>query len=150
MADDQRKRGTLRKLSLGIQRRMNARTVRRIERKGGKYLGMDLLILHTVGRRTGQPRRSPLTWFADGENAWLLVASGGGHRDPDWYLNLTAHPDQVSIQFHGEEPIPVRPERLAGDERAAAWTAIVADQPRYGKYQQKSDREYPVVRLTRR
>jgi deazaflavin-dependent oxidoreductase (nitroreductase family) len=47
---------------------------------------MELLILHTVGRRSGQPRESPVAWFADGEDAWLIVASGGGSRHPDWYF----------------------------------------------------------------
>jgi deazaflavin-dependent oxidoreductase (nitroreductase family) len=52
---------------------------------------MDVLILHTVGRRSGQPRQSPVAWFADGQDAWLIVASGG-RRHPDWYLNLLAIP----------------------------------------------------------
>jgi hypothetical protein len=73
-------------LSLWIQRRANVRTNARIRRKGGSFMGMELLILHTVGRRSGQPRESPVAWFADGEDAWLIVASGGGSRHPDWYF----------------------------------------------------------------
>ncbi|WP_063060326.1 nitroreductase family deazaflavin-dependent oxidoreductase [Nocardia sienata] len=142
--------GPLRKLSLWFQRTMNVRTTGWIRRKGGRYLGMDMLILHTTGRRTGQPRETPITWFADGEDAWLVVASGGGDRNPDWYANLVAHPENVAVELHGRAAVPVTPQRLDGDARAQAWQHITATQPRYDKYQRKSDREYPVVRLTPR
>ncbi|GAA2447335.1 hypothetical protein GCM10010191_75720 [Actinomadura vinacea] len=113
-------------------------------------MGMDVLILHTVGRRSGQPRQTPLAWFADGEDARLIVASGGGTRHPDWYVNLMAHPDRVSIESPGRDAVPVTPQRLDGADREQAWQRITDAQPRYAKYQGKSDREYPVIRLTRR
>jgi deazaflavin-dependent oxidoreductase (nitroreductase family) len=137
-------------LSTWFQRRMNARTMTRFRRKGSRFMGMDLLILHTVGRRSGQPRESPLTWFADGDDAWLVVASGGGDRHPDWYANLTAHPGRASVEFHGRDAVAVTPQRLDDAGRAGAWQRITAAQPRYAKYQRKSAREYPVVRLTAR
>ncbi len=139
-------------LSRWFQRTMNARTVARIRRKSGTVMGMDMLILHTVGSRTGQPRQSPLAWFPDAEQdgAWLIVASGGGKRNPDWHANMVAHPDHISVELHGDEPIPVTQHHLEGDEREQAWKHIAADQPRYGKYQKKSTRIYPVVRLTRK
>ncbi|MFI5783660.1 nitroreductase family deazaflavin-dependent oxidoreductase [Nocardia sp. NPDC051570] len=137
-------------LSRWVQRKMNAWTSSRIRRRGGKFMGMDVLILQTVGRRSGQARETPVTWFADGEDAWLLVASGGGKRNPDWYINLMAHPDRASIELPGRGTVPVTPHRLDGADREQAWQHIAADQPRYGKYQTKSDREYPVVRLTPR
>ncbi|WP_051027068.1 nitroreductase family deazaflavin-dependent oxidoreductase [Nocardia higoensis] len=140
--------GPLRRLSLWFQRTTNARTVTRIRRKGGQMMGMNTLILHTTGRRSGAHRESPLAWFADGENSWLIVASGGGDRHPDWYANLMAHPAQAAIEFSGSAPRPVRPQRLEGADRAQAWTRILREQPRYEKYQRKSEREYPVVRLT--
>lgn len=111
-------------------------------------MGMDLLILHTVGRRSGQPRQSPVTWFPDGDHAWLIVASGGGRLHPDWYLNLMAHPDRASIELPGRDTASVRPYRLEGAEREQAWQRITTAQPRYAKYQRKADREYPVIRLT--
>ncbi|NUS43326.1 MAG: nitroreductase family deazaflavin-dependent oxidoreductase [Mycobacteriaceae bacterium] len=111
-------------------------------------MGTEVLILHTTGRRSGQPRETPVTWFADGDNAWLAVASGGGSVHPDWYVNLMAHPEQATIELPGRDPVPVTPQRLAGADRDRAWRLITAAQPRYGKYQAKSDREYPVVRLT--
>lgn len=143
-----RKKGSPSALSLWMQRKMNARTAGKIRRKGGKYLGMDLLILHTTGRRSGEPRETPITWFPD-DDGWLVVASGGGKRNPDWYANLMAHPEQASVELHGSPAVAVTPHRLAGEDRAEAWKHITRQQPRYGKYQQKSAREYPVVRLTR-
>ncbi len=137
-------------LSLWFQRKMNARTNTRIRSKGGKVMGMDVLILHTVGRRSEQPRETPVTWFADGDDAWLVIASGGGSRHPDWYVNLMAHPDRPSIELPGRGTVEVSPHRLDGTDREQAWERIVAAQPRYAKYQRKSDRAYPILRLTPR
>jgi deazaflavin-dependent oxidoreductase (nitroreductase family) len=128
---------------------MNARMNRNVRRGRGRFLGMDVLILHTVGRRSAQPRQSPVAWFADGADAWLVVASGG-HQHPDWYRNLVAHPERASIELPGRDPVAVTPQRLEGADRARAWQRITAAQPRYAKYQRKTDREYPVVRLSRR
>jgi deazaflavin-dependent oxidoreductase (nitroreductase family) len=143
-------RGAPGRLSRWLQHKMNARTNARIRAGGGQFKGMDLLILHTVGRRSGQPRQSPLAWFAEGPDAWLVVASGGGHRHPDWYRNLIAHAGDASIELPGGDIRPVTPQRLDGAERAQAWQRITAAQPRYAKYQRKTDREYPVLRLAAR
>jgi deazaflavin-dependent oxidoreductase (nitroreductase family) len=129
---------------------MNARMNRKIRGGRGKFMGMDTLILSTVGRRSGQPRETPLAWFADGGDARLIVASGGGSQHPDWYVNLVAHPDQASIELPGRDPVPATPQRLDGADRDQAWQLITAAQPRYAKYQSKSEREYTVIRLTPR
>lgn len=110
-------------------------------------MGMDLLILNTVGRHSGQPHETPVAWYSDGTGSWLIVASGGGSRHPDWHANLVAHPDQVSIELPGAEAQPVTPHQLDGTDRQRAWQRITAVQPRMAKYQSKSDREYPVIRL---
>lgn len=133
-----------------MQRKANARMVRKIRRGRGTFMGMDVLILNTVGRRSGQPRETPVAWFAGGEDAWLIVASGGGSRHPDWHANLMAHPDRASIDLPGRGALTVTPYVLDGAERERAWQRIAAAQPRIAKYQSKSDRRYPVVRLTRR
>ena len=128
---------------------MNARMNRKVRRGRGTFMGMDVLILHTEGRRSGEPRETPVAWFADGD-ARLVVASGGGSRHPDWYANLMGHTDRASIELPGQDAVPVAPQRLDGAEREQAWERIAAAQPRIAKYQSKSDREYPVVRLTAR
>ena len=145
-----RRRGSPGAMSRWVQHRMNARMNRKVRRGRGKFMGMDVLILHTVGHRSGEVRETPVAWFADGEDAWLIVASGGGSRHPDWYVNLMAHPDRASIELPGGDTVPVTPHRLDGADREQAWQRIAAAQPRIAKYQSKSDREYPVVRLTRR
>lgn len=145
-----RKPGAPGTLSRWMQRKANARMNRKVRGGRGKFMGMDVLVLNTLGRRTGQPRETPLAWFADGEYAWLVVASGGGSRHPDWHSNLTAHPDRTSIELPDRGTVPVTPHHLDGADRERAWQRIVAAQPRIAKYQSKSDREYPVIRLTPR
>jgi deazaflavin-dependent oxidoreductase (nitroreductase family) len=145
-----RKPGTPGALSRWAQRKMNIRMNRKVRRGRGTFMGMNVLVLSTVGRRSGQPRETPVAWFAHGEDAWLIVASGGGSQHPDWYVNLMAHPERASIELPGRHAMPVAPHRLDGVDREQAWQRIAAAQPRYAKYQDRSDREYPVVRLTPR
>lgn len=147
---DKRKPGTPGALSRWMQRRANARTIRKVRGGRGTMMGMDLLILNTVGHRSGQARETPVAWFADGDDARLIVASGGGSQNPDWHANLMAHPDRVTIELPGRAAEPVTPQQLDGAEREQAWSVIAAAQPRIAKYQSKSDREYPVIRLTPR
>ena len=144
------KSGTPGAFSRWMQHKANARMNRKIRRGRGEFMGMDMLILNTVGRRSGQPRETPVAWFADGEDAWLVVASGGGSRHPDWHANLMAHPDRASIELPGRDATPVTPHQLGGEDRDQAWQHIATAQPRIAKYQSKSDREYPVIRLTPR
>jgi hypothetical protein len=60
-------------------------------RRKGTFLGMDVLFITTIGRKSGQRRETPVTWFPDGSYAWLIVASAAGAAaNPDWYLNLAA------------------------------------------------------------
>jgi deazaflavin-dependent oxidoreductase (nitroreductase family) len=119
----------------------------RHRRKGYRFMGMDVVFLTTVGRRTGERRETPLAWFPDGENAWLVVASAAGSaHNPSWYYNLAAHPDQVWIELPGRS-LRVTPEQLEGVRRQECWSRIVQAQPRYAKYQEKTDRLLPVIRL---
>jgi deazaflavin-dependent oxidoreductase (nitroreductase family) len=101
----------------------------------------------TVGARSGRIYTVPLQWFPAGKDAWLVIASyGGSARHPDWYVNMAKNPDKVWIQI-GNRKLKVHPESLRGDERLAAWQRIVSESPVYAGYQQKTDREIPVVRL---
>jgi deazaflavin-dependent oxidoreductase (nitroreductase family) len=145
-----RKPGTPGAFSRWMQQKANARVIRKVRRGKGSMMGMDVLVLTTTGRRSGQTRETPVAWFPDGSDAWLVVASGGGSQHPDWHANLMAHPEKATIEVAGGEALPVTPQRLAGADRERAWARITAANPRMAKYQKKSDREYPVVRLTRR
>jgi deazaflavin-dependent oxidoreductase (nitroreductase family) len=123
--------------------------IRRFRRSGasGKAMGVDALVLTTVGAKTGQKRQTLLGWFPDGESAWLVVASAGGAAtNPAWYHNLAAHPDQAQVEVGGKT-VNVTAAQLSGPERDAAWQRITAAQPRYAGYEKKTDRLIPVIRL---
>jgi len=122
----------------------------RIRRKGGKLMGLSALILTTVGRKSGAERTNPVGWFPGKDGSWLIVASAAGAAgNPAWYYNIAAHPDQVQIEVEGRK-VAVVAEQLHGAERTEAWDRIAATAPRFGKYQQKTDRELPVIRLVAR
>jgi len=110
-------------------------------------MGMNALVLRTVGRKTGAERTTPVGWFPGPDGGWLIVASAGGSAgNPAWYYNIAAHPDKVQIEVDGRT-VPVTAEQLHGTERAQAWQQITTAAPRFAKYQQKTDRELPVIRL---
>ena len=120
-------------------------------RTGGKILRelgpwtMGLLI--TTGRKSGQPRTTPLNIMADGDR-WLLVASyGGDDRDPQWFKNLQANPE-ATIQL-GAETIPVRATVATEEEKKTLWPKVVGNYKGYQGYQRKTSRDIPVVVLTR-
>ena len=112
--------------------------------------GGRLLSLITVGAKSGRTHTVPLGWFPDAApetNAWLIVASyGGAARHPAWYVNMAKNPDKVWIEVDNRK-VKVTGESLKGAEREAAWRRIVAVAPNYNTYQEKTDREIPVVRL---
>jgi deazaflavin-dependent oxidoreductase (nitroreductase family) len=121
--------------------------IKQHRRSGDKFMGLNLLYLTTVGAKTGQERLSPIAYFADGDG-WLVVASSAGAiRHPGWYHNMAAHPDQIRIEVEGKR-FRVTAEQLEGPRREAAWQRIASEQPRYARYQQKTDRVLPVIRLS--
>jgi deazaflavin-dependent oxidoreductase (nitroreductase family) len=118
-------------------------------RQGYRFQGMNLLFLTTVGKKSGQERTVPVAWYPDGEDAWLIVASAAGSiANPAWYHNIAAHPDQISVELPGGRKLRVVAEQLEGERRQQAWNRIAEEQPRYSGYQQKTDREIPILRLT--
>jgi deazaflavin-dependent oxidoreductase (nitroreductase family) len=132
-----------------MYRQLNKLMARRI-RRTGQLSGLNALILTTVGRKSGRPRSNPVGWFPGPDGSWLIVASAAGAAgNPAWYYNLAAYPDQVQVEVGGST-VPVSAEQLHGAERAEAWQQIAATAPRFAQYQQKTDRELPVIRLVAR
>jgi deazaflavin-dependent oxidoreductase (nitroreductase family) len=130
-----------------VVRWVNKLAAGRIRRKGGKFMGFNALILTTIGRKSGAERTNPVGWFPGEDGSWLIVASAAGAAgNPAWYYNIAAHPDKVQIEVDGRT-LAVVAEQLHGAERTEAWEQIVATAPRFGGYQQKTDRELPVIRL---
>ena len=113
----------------------------------GKFGNTPILLLHTRGRRTGQPRTNGLA-YVDRGNSWAVAASWAGEpRHPVWYLNLMANPD-VEIQV-GSRRVQVRARELEGEERAEVWQAIVAQDDGFAVYEERTRgiREIPVILL---
>jgi deazaflavin-dependent oxidoreductase (nitroreductase family) len=116
--------------------------------RGYHWRGTTILLLTTTGRSSGEPRTTPLIHRTDGER-WVIIASkGGAPEHPGWYQNLEADP-QATIEVKDEE-IAVVATTASGDERARLWSLMAEVWPAYDDYQRKTDREIPVVVLTRR
>lgn len=116
--------------------------------RGYRWRGATVLLLTTTGRRSGEPRTTPLIHRADGEDRWIVVASkGGAPEHPDWFKNLEARPD-AEIQVR-DERVEVRAHRAEGPERDRLWRLMTEQWPAYDQYQRKTSREIPVVVLER-
>jgi deazaflavin-dependent oxidoreductase (nitroreductase family) len=117
--------------------------------RGYHWRGTTILLLSTRGRVSGQQHTTPLIHREDGDR-WVIVASkGGAPRNPAWFENLMANPDDVEIQVR-DQVIPVRPHVAEGGERRRLWSAMVEVWPAYDDYQARTEREIPVVVLSRR
>jgi deazaflavin-dependent oxidoreductase (nitroreductase family) len=118
----------------------------------GPFAQMTLLLLTTVGARTGQRRTWPLNYLADGDR-WVVVAGNGGRPTrPGWYHNLLAQRN-ATIELgteSGTETIDVVATILDGDERQKLWDTQVARVPSLATMQETAPGPIPVVALTRR
>ncbi|WP_329273245.1 nitroreductase family deazaflavin-dependent oxidoreductase [Streptomyces sp. NBC_01451] len=136
------------------------RVVHRLTR-GKVLLSAQLLpgvVLTVRGAKSGQLRRTPLACMPEepgegagqeGGGSWLLIGSNFGRTGhPAWTANLLAHPD-AEVSWKGED-IPVRARLLAGEERDAAWKALLTFWPPYATYQARVEREIRIFRIVRR
>lgn len=103
------------------------------------------LLLTTVGRKSGEPRHVPLLYVDDGDGYLIVGSKGGNSHHPVWFLNLQANPRcQVRV---GAPPVNAVARVLEGDAYASAWQNVSARYPTYAKYQSRTDRKIPVIRL---
>ncbi len=118
-------------------------------RIGARMANLPVLLLETVGRRSGAPRLNALTYLPWSGDRHVVIASVLGEpRHPAWYLNLVARPE-VAIQV-GARRIAVLARDAEGEEREAIWRALVAESPDYEQYRERTGRRIPVVVLTPR
>ena len=111
--------------------------------------GLRIIIVTMMGGKSGNIRKIALM-RVEYEGEYALVASIGGRpKNPVWYYNLLANPNDVTIQ-DGPEPFDVTVREITGDEKAAWWTRCVAAFPNYADYQAKTDRIIPVLIATRK
>lgn len=115
--------------------------------EGHEWQGTTTLILTTRGRRSGEARRTPLIYQRHGDDVLVVASKGGAPEPPAWYLNLTADPE-VGVQIEGDR-FTARARTATAEEKPAMWKAMAAVWPAYDEYQQKTDRDIPVVVLER-
>lgn len=119
---------------------------------GGNFEGAPLLLLHTAGAKSGQPRVSPIMYLAS-DGGWAVFASYAGKDvNPAWYHNLKANPE-VSIEVSGADgvdTVPVSVRELSPQERAPLWEEQKRRFPGFAGYEKATDRVIPVVLLSRR
>ena len=116
------------------------------------YWGSKLIILHSIGAKSGKTHLNPVVGFRN-EEGWRVVASkGGSPQNPAWYHNLRANPSfEIEALVDGEiVTVPVTATEISGEEWREAYDAIVAEAPQFGGYLEKTDRRIPVFQLTRR
>ena len=116
---------------------------------GGKLFGRmgksPILLLNTVGRKSGKKRTSPLLYVMDGEDFVIVASKGGASAHPAWYLNLMANPE-ATVEIEDRE-VQVRAEEADSEEKSRLWQKMVEMYPAYDAYQEKTEREIPLLVL---
>ena len=121
-----------------------------IPRTGGRLkvaLGQPILLLHTLGAKSGQPRTTPLLYTPHDEGFVIVASKAGAAHHPAWYYNLRAHPDAVTVELGGRR-IAVRPRVVDEPERSELWQRVNDNYNGYDAYEQRArGRVIPVVLL---
>ena len=112
---------------------------------GGPFEGIPILLLRHRGARSGTERINPLAYRRDGDNYVIFASKGGAPTNPDWYHNVRANPE-VEIEV-GTDSVKARARVAAGDERERLWTVQKQEFPGFADYEQKTERQIPVVVL---
>jgi deazaflavin-dependent oxidoreductase (nitroreductase family) len=116
---------------------------------GGKLFGRmgksPILLLNTVGRKSGKKRTSPLLYVMDGEDFVIIASKGGAPTHPAWYLNLRNDPE-ATVEI-GDREVRVRAEEADSEAKARLWRKMVEMYPTYDDYQKKTEREIPLLIL---
>jgi deazaflavin-dependent oxidoreductase (nitroreductase family) len=115
--------------------------------EGHDWQGTTVLILTTTGRRSGDPRSTPLIYGKHGDDYVVVASKGGAEEHPAWFLNLSAQPE-VTVQVRGDR-FQAHARTAAADEKPALWKMMTQRWPPYDEYQHKTTREIPVVVLER-
>ncbi len=119
-------------------------------RAGDEIQGMHrdrLLLLTTVGARTGRRHTTPMMFHPDGDRVLVIASNTGAAKHPDWYLNLLANP-RVTVEV-GDETYEAVASPAEGVERQRLWSLLKQNYPFFAEHEQQTEREIPVVILTR-
>ncbi|KAA3643121.1 MAG: nitroreductase family deazaflavin-dependent oxidoreductase [Chloroflexi bacterium] len=112
-----------------------------------RIVGMPVLVLHTVGNKTGNQHSNTLSYISRGDDFIIAASNGGADTPPDWYRNLQAEPN-VQVQV-GREMIGVVAREAEGEERDALWAQFKQAYEGYGRYEQRTERVIAVIVLER-
>ena len=112
---------------------------------GRPEITVPSLLLTTTGRKSGEKFIFPLFYGEDSDHYFVVASKGGAPEHPGWYRNLLAHPE-VEVQV-GTRKMKAKARTATGAERARLWEKSLEFWPPYADYQQKTDREIPVVVL---
>jgi deazaflavin-dependent oxidoreductase (nitroreductase family) len=110
---------------------------------GGNFQGIPVALLTTTGRKSGEPRDSPLYFHRDGDKVIVAASKGGSDKHPMWYLNLKADP-KVKVQIK-DEALHLTARDATDEERALYWPKLVEMYPTYDDYQSWTERKIPLV-----
>jgi deazaflavin-dependent oxidoreductase (nitroreductase family) len=116
-------------------------------RVGGPFEGAPLLLLTSIGAKSGAPRTTPLMYLPDGERLVIFASKAGAPTNPAWYHNLLANPS-ATVEV-GAETFDVNVSIAAGEERARLFDHQAEVMPQFAEYAQKTTRQIPVVVLER-
>ena len=114
---------------------------------GGPFEGAPIILMHTIGAKSGKVRLNPVMYKAVGDNLAVFASMAGAPTNPAWYYNIVANPEfDVEV---GTETFAVSARVADAEERATIWEDQKSAYPQFAEYEASTDREIPVVILTR-
>ncbi len=114
---------------------------------GGHFAGKTLLLLHTVGAKTGRPHVNPVAYVRDGDRYVIIASKGGAPKNPDWYHNILAHP-HITAEV-GVETLALTATVATEPERTRLYDKMIAMMPVFAEYRLRTQRVIPVIILAR-
>lgn len=114
---------------------------------GGPFAGKTLLLLHTIGAKSGQEHVNPTAYVQDADRFVIIASKGGAPTNPSWYYNILAHP-LVTVEV-GTETFQAQAAVATEPERTRLYNKMVDMMPGFAEYRQKTSRVIPVITLTR-
>lgn len=116
---------------------------------GGGFAGSPVLLLHTKGAKSGAARINPLVCLPKDDVIYVFASKGGAPTNPDWYYNLVAHPDDVTVEL-GTATFEVKASEVKGAERDEIYAEQVTHFAGFGEYEKNTTRTIPVMALHRK
>jgi deazaflavin-dependent oxidoreductase (nitroreductase family) len=116
-------------------------------RLGSSMSGNKILLLTTIGNKSGQPRTVPVMQFDEGGKRYVIGSFAGAPEDPAWIRNIRKTPE-VEVETRGEQKYRARASLLSGEERTRIYEIAKQRMSNFIEYEKKTTREIPVVLLT--